>query len=88
MSHYFLCIFPACVNPNGSDCPFALRIAACQLLLEITAFMRETYQYLPHKANRLMSIRDKPMFEPRSTANRRWSMALSSVGSWSDPPGI
>ncbi|KFM72571.1 Protein unc-80-like protein, partial [Stegodyphus mimosarum] len=49
--------------------------------------MRETYQYLPHKSSRLMSIRDKPMFEPRSTANRRWSMALSSVGSLSDPPG-
>ncbi|GIX99042.1 protein unc-80 homolog [Caerostris extrusa] len=77
----------ACVNPGGSDCPFALQISACQLLLEITAFMRETYQYLPHKGNRLMSIKDKPMFEPRSTANRRWSMALSSVGSLSDPPG-
>ncbi|XP_055936881.1 protein unc-80 homolog isoform X2 [Argiope bruennichi] len=77
----------ACVNPGGSDCPFALQISACQLLLEITAFMRETYQYLPHKGSRLMSIKDKPMFEPRSTANRRWSMALSSVGSLSDPPG-
>ncbi|XP_054724860.1 protein unc-80 homolog [Uloborus diversus] len=77
----------ACVNPSGSDCPFALQVAACHLLLEITAFMRETFQYLPHKANRLMSMRDKPMFEPRSTANRRWSMALSSVGSLSDPPG-
>ncbi|XP_042902932.1 protein unc-80 homolog [Parasteatoda tepidariorum] len=75
----------ACVNPGGSDCPFALQVAACQLLLEITAFMRETYQYLPHKGGRLMSMRDKPMFEPRSTTNRRWSMALSSVGSISEP---
>ncbi|KAG8197196.1 hypothetical protein JTE90_011351 [Oedothorax gibbosus] len=77
----------ACVNPGGSDCPFALQIAACQLLLEITAFMRETFQYLPHKGSRLLSIRDKPMFEPRSTANRRWSMALSSVGSLTEPSG-
>lgn len=31
----------------GADCPRALRIIACVLLFEITAFLRETYQNLP-----------------------------------------
>lgn len=68
----------AVVNPNGNDCPFALKMAACQLLHEITAFMRETHQYLPTRTSR-SSIRGEKGsgFEPRTiTANRRWSMAL------------
>ncbi|XP_067144484.1 protein unc-80 homolog isoform X1 [Centruroides vittatus] len=68
------------VNQSGNACPFALKMTACQLLLEITAFLRETYQYLPNKTARFSS-RDRHTFEPRSiTANRRWSMALSSLG--------
>ncbi|XP_050665218.1 protein unc-80 homolog [Leptidea sinapis] len=31
----------------GADCPRALRMVACVLLFEITAFLRETYQNLP-----------------------------------------
>jgi hypothetical protein len=71
----------AFVNPSGSDCPFALKLIACQLLYEITAFLRETHQYLPTRTSR-SSIRDRgSTFEPRTvTANRRWSMALSSLG--------
>lgn len=42
----------ASVNPHGNDCPPALKLIACVLLLEITAFLRETYQTLP-KASRL-----------------------------------
>lgn len=37
----------ATVNHTGSDCPYALKMVACQLLLEITTFLRETFQYLP-----------------------------------------
>ncbi|CAD5116523.1 DgyrCDS5405 [Dimorphilus gyrociliatus] len=37
----------ATVNHSGSDCPYALKMVACQLLLEITTFLRETFQYLP-----------------------------------------
>ena len=37
------------VNPNGNDCPFALQNIVCLLLLEITTFLRETYQYMPKK---------------------------------------
>ncbi|XP_050045385.1 protein unc-80 homolog [Dermacentor andersoni] len=70
----------ASINPSGNVCPFALKMAACQLLLEITAFLRETYQLLPQKSART-SARDRPTFEPRSVnANRRWSMALSTLG--------
>ncbi|XP_074595949.1 unc80, NALCN channel complex subunit [Brevipalpus obovatus] len=75
----------ATINPAGNECPFPLKVAACHLLLEITAFLRETHQYLPTRASK-SSIRgggfEKPTAaEPKAmTANRRWSMALSSLG--------
>nr|XP_054603628.1 protein unc-80 homolog isoform X2 [Nothobranchius furzeri] len=34
------------VNPTKCGCPFALKMAACQLLLEITTFLRETFPCL------------------------------------------
>lgn len=64
----------------GNDCPIALRMIACILLLEITAFLRETYQALPKSRT---SGRDRPPPWERMysrEANRRWSMALSSMG--------
>lgn len=48
----------ACVNPHGNDCPPALKLVACVLLYEITAFLRETYQTLP-KASKA-SAKEKP----------------------------
>ncbi|XP_066269985.1 protein unc-80 homolog isoform X2 [Branchiostoma lanceolatum] len=36
---------------NGDSCPYALKMAACQLLAEITTFLRETGQYLPKASN-------------------------------------
>lgn len=68
------------VNPRGNDCPPALKLVACIVLLEITAFLRETYQTLP-KASR-MSTKEKlaPWEKTYKEANRRWSMALSSMG--------
>ena len=42
-----LIVSVATVNPSGSACPYALKMIACQLLLEITTFLRETYQYIP-----------------------------------------
>lgn len=70
----------ACVNPNGNNCPPALKLIACVLLFEITAFLRETYQSLP-KASKLTAKDKPPLWEKayRDT-NRRWSMALSSMG--------
>ncbi|XP_076221497.1 unc80, NALCN channel complex subunit isoform X7 [Nomia melanderi] len=65
----------ASINAYGSQCPIALRLVACILLLEVTAFLRETYQTLP-KFNELLT-KEHP--QPRETI-RRWSMALSSMG--------
>ncbi|KAG9510770.1 Protein unc-80-like protein, partial [Fragariocoptes setiger] len=77
---------------GGSTSPYALKVAACQLLMEITSFLRETYRYLPprsarHAASKLASggaASDKlnAMYDVSRavTANRRWSMALSSLG--------
>ncbi|OXB77448.1 UNVERIFIED_CONTAM: hypothetical protein H355_005157 [Colinus virginianus] len=39
--------FLGTVNPTKCCCPFALKMAACQLLLEITTFLRETFPYMP-----------------------------------------
>ena len=77
----------ASVNPNGNDCPFALKMAATQVLLEITTFLRESHQYLPTRSSRASVSNPKAGdkmsggVEARAiTANRRWSMALSSLG--------
>lgn len=48
----------ASVNPTGHECPPALKLIACLVLYEITAFLRETYQTLP-KASKL-STKEKP----------------------------
>lgn len=40
------------VNPTGNECPFALKLAATQVLLEITTFLRESHQYLPSRTSR------------------------------------
>lgn len=59
----------------------ALRMVAGILLFEITAFLRETYQNLP-KSTRLSTKERPPPWERMYSreANRRWSMALSSMG--------
>lgn len=68
------------MNPNGSNCPPALRLIACLVLYEITAFLRETYQTLP-KTSKLSTKEKQPPWEKiYREANRRWSMALSSMG--------
>lgn len=68
---------------HGNDCPPALKLVAVVVLLEITAFLREAYQTIP-KSSRL-STKEKHTnpWEPHQAykeANRRWSMALSSMG--------
>ena len=39
-----ICLRAGVVNSGGSECPYALKMVACQLLLEITTFLRERYQ--------------------------------------------
>lgn len=71
----------ASINTYGASCPVALRLIACHLLMEITSFLRETYQTLP-KSSRMQGKDRPPPWEKLYTRepNRRWSMALSSMG--------
>ncbi|CAH0559503.1 unnamed protein product [Brassicogethes aeneus] len=75
----------ASIYSYGSSCPMPLRLIACVLLHEITSFLRETYQTLP-KSSRVAGSnigKDRPPPWERlysREANRRWSMALSSMG--------
>lgn len=76
-------IFTVSVNVHGNDCPPALKLVAVIVLLEITAFLREAYQNIP-KASRI-STKEKHVnpwehHQAYKEANRRWSMALSSMG--------
>ncbi|CAG4970497.1 unnamed protein product [Parnassius apollo] len=75
----------------GAECPRALRLVACTLLFEITAFLRETYQNLPKSSRSSLKERgpwdrvyralsSQQTLVPVEEANRRWSMALSSMG--------
>lgn len=69
------------INTFGSQCPIALRQIACILLLEVTAFLRETFQTLPKSTK--LSTKERPLPWERMysrEANRRWSVALSSMG--------
>ncbi|CAH0723740.1 unnamed protein product, partial [Brenthis ino] len=75
----------------GAECPRALRSVACVLLCEITAFLRETYPALPKSCRSSLKERgpwdrvyralsSQHTLMPVEEANRRWSMALSSMG--------
>ncbi|CAH1135888.1 unnamed protein product [Ceutorhynchus assimilis] len=71
----------ASIYTYGSNCPVSLRLIACVLLQEITAFLRETYQNLPKSSRVTGKERPAPWERFYSKeANRRWSMALSSMG--------
>ncbi|XP_059219259.1 protein unc-80 homolog isoform X2 [Stomoxys calcitrans] len=70
----------ASVNPHGNDCPHALKLIACVLLFEITAFLRDIYVTLPKASKLLHKDKPAPWEKVYREANRRWSMALSSMG--------
>ena len=56
-----VCVCLATVNQTGSDCPYALKLVACHLLLEITAFLRETFQHMPRsRASRQSGVAGAP----------------------------
>lgn len=69
------------------SCPMVLRLIACMLFLEITAYLRETYRSLPktRPSNPYTTLpvtsnaweRER---QSHSREGRRWSMALSSMG--------
>ncbi|KAL8568215.1 hypothetical protein ACOMHN_027738 [Nucella lapillus] len=65
----------ASINPKGTDCPYALKMLACLVLLEITTFLRETFQYLPRtRSQKREHGWDKPVI------SRRFSSIVSSPG--------
>lgn len=69
-------------NLEGSgNCPLVLKIAACQLLLEITAFLRETYRILPRqKYGTLRGHGRNTIGGDKRLSNRRWSSVASTSG--------
>ena len=75
-SHVLTCLSPpASINPRGTDCPYAVKMLACLVLLEITTFLRETFQYLPRtRSQKREHGWDKPV------TTRRFSSIVSSPG--------
>lgn len=69
---YFL--LTGTVNEKGSECPYALKMAACLVLQEITTFLRETFRDLP-KGRSARQAWDRP-----TSTTRRWSSIVSSPG--------
>jgi len=76
----------ATVNHTGSDCPYSLKLIACHLLLEITSFLRETYQHMPRSRTSRQSgvgldastcMGDR---QAAGSSSRRWSSVLGSPG--------
>ncbi|KRY77226.1 Protein unc-80 [Trichinella pseudospiralis] len=58
------------VNASGEECPMALKMIACMLLLEISAFLRESYQaIICSRAH----MRKHSKFE-KFQSQRRWSV--------------
>uniref|UniRef100_H2XYZ2 Protein unc-80 homolog n=1 Tax=Ciona intestinalis TaxID=7719 RepID=H2XYZ2_CIOIN len=47
------------INPSGKDCPTPLKMAATNLLLQITAFLRDVYPRLPQYDYDEQATRDK-----------------------------
>lgn len=69
--------FAGVVNPGGEACPFALKMLACMLLMEITAFLRETFQYLPRSKVSAPKHQSAAGFD-KLASHRRWSVLSST----------
>jgi protein unc-80 len=69
-------------NLEPGNCPFALKLALCQLLLEITAFLRETYRTLPRreKYGTMRASQGRGPAGDKRLASRRWSSVASTSG--------
>ncbi|GFO03526.1 unc-80-like protein, partial [Plakobranchus ocellatus] len=65
----------ASVNHKGKECPYALKMLACLVLMEVTTFLRETFQYLP----RSRSQKREHLWE-KNVTSRRYSSIVSSPG--------
>ena len=71
------CICLGTLDENTRQCPHALKMVACQLLLEITAFLRESHSSLARKAEN-QRMRNKSIAFSRQ--NRRTTQKISVFG--------
>ena len=71
------CIILGTLDEETRKCPHALKMVACQLLLEITAFLRESHSSLAKKAEN-QRMRNKSIAFSRQ--NRRTTQKVSVFG--------
>ena len=55
------------VNPAGNSLPFALQNVICILLLEITKFLRESYQYMPKKITNTSALKHHEIYRDQTS---------------------
>ncbi|XP_046453317.1 protein unc-80 homolog isoform X4 [Daphnia pulex] len=69
----------ASVNPSGRDFPWPLRLAACMLLYEITAFLRDSYRRLPRSTR--VSLRSNDATSKTGGGNNAGGSLIVASGS-------
>uniref|UniRef100_A0A671LGV2 Protein unc-80 homolog n=1 Tax=Sinocyclocheilus anshuiensis TaxID=1608454 RepID=A0A671LGV2_9TELE len=76
------------VNPTKCGCPFALKMAACQLLLEITTFLRETFPCLPRpRTEPLVDLESCRLRLDPELGRQRYERKISFAGILDDEDG-
>lgn len=75
-----LFFFLGTVNPTKCCCPFALKMAACQLLLEITTFLRETFPYMPRPRTEPLVVSELWKLERETCPQSHCALCLSEEG--------
>uniref|UniRef100_A0A3Q3N760 Unc-80 homolog, NALCN channel complex subunit n=1 Tax=Mastacembelus armatus TaxID=205130 RepID=A0A3Q3N760_9TELE len=76
------------VNPTKCGCPFALKMAACQLLLEITTFLRETFPCLPRpRTENLVDLDSCRLRLDPEHGRHRYERKISFAGILDDEDG-
>ncbi|XP_063072865.1 protein unc-80 homolog [Engraulis encrasicolus] len=76
------------VNPTKCGCPFALKMAACQLLLEITTFLRETFPCLPRpRTEPLLDLDSCRLRLDPELGRHRYERKISFAGILDDEDG-
>uniref|UniRef100_A0A3B4DM80 Unc-80 homolog (C. elegans) n=1 Tax=Pygocentrus nattereri TaxID=42514 RepID=A0A3B4DM80_PYGNA len=76
------------VNPTKCACPFALKMSACQLLLEITTFLRETFPCLPRpRTEPLVDLESCRLRLDPELGRHRYERKISFAGILDDEDG-
>ena len=81
----------AIVNPEGKGCPVVLKLCSSMVLLEITAYMRETFKAVPKQGRSGRNIRTAAEINlsvqqgvGATVGARRWSYATQSIAGQSN----